>query len=249
MIIHESHRGTSEHEHLLTKHIEMQAYLQGGNSANRRCGDCWPRVRPPGGTVVTVRSSDPQVAQAYRASFNEFTRRHPDIEVHVNVVASSSYFDTLRTDVAGGSAEDIFWISNAYFAPYADSGRLIDITDSAAGWEPSVVEQFTRDGSVPASGCGARGPHVDGQWRRKCVSRANGAAVPAVLTAQRTYFDFWAPKGVDVSPFFDVCAVRGFPNPAERGSRPDSTRWSHISTKFSSAGSTSRGPRSRASRR
>ena len=43
------------------------------------------------------------------------------------MVSYSTYFNTLRTDVAGGSADDIFWISNAYLAGYADSGRLIDI--------------------------------------------------------------------------------------------------------------------------
>jgi multiple sugar transport system substrate-binding protein len=96
-----------------------------------------------------MRLWDQQVAAAYRRSFDEFTRRHPAIEVRVNVVAYSTYFDALRTDVAGGSADDIFWISNAYFAPYADGGRLVDITNTmgpqaAARWEPSVVEQFTR---------------------------------------------------------------------------------------------------------
>jgi multiple sugar transport system substrate-binding protein len=106
-------------------------------------------TEPRGRTVVTVRLWDQQVAGAYRRSFDEFTRRHPAIEVRVNVVAYSTYFDALRTDVAGGSADDIFWISNAYFAPYADSGRLVDITttmgpQAAARWEPSVVEQFTR---------------------------------------------------------------------------------------------------------
>ena len=105
---------------------------------------------PPGLTVVTVRLWDQQVAAAYRRSFDAFTRRHPGIEVRINVVAYSTYFDTLRTDVAGGSADDIFWISNAYFAPYADSGRLVDVTSTlgplaVAGWEPPVVEQFTRD--------------------------------------------------------------------------------------------------------
>src|ERR1700758_5514588 len=104
----------------------------------------------PGLTVVTVRLWDQQVARAYRRSFDEFTRRHPGIEVRINVVAYATYFDTLRTDVAGGSADDIFWISNAYFAPYADSGRLVDVTSALgpqakAAWEPSVVGQFTRD--------------------------------------------------------------------------------------------------------
>jgi multiple sugar transport system substrate-binding protein len=108
-------------------------------------------AEPSGRAVVIVRLWDEQVAAAYRESFDEFTRQHPDIEVKVNVVAYSTYFDTLRTDVAGGSADDIFWISNAYFAGYADSGRLMNIgetlgTNVFPSWEPSVVSQFTRDG-------------------------------------------------------------------------------------------------------
>ncbi|OBF25583.1 sugar ABC transporter substrate-binding protein [Mycobacterium sp. ACS1612] len=98
---------------------------------------------PAGRTVVTVRLWDEQVAAAYRESFAAFSREHPDIEVRVNVVAYSSYFDTLRTDVAGDGADDIFWLSNAYFSGYADSGRLMKI-DRSPAWEPSVVEQFTR---------------------------------------------------------------------------------------------------------
>ena len=111
-------------------------------------------ARPPGGkTVVTVRLWDEQVAAAYRQSFAAFTRAHPDIDVHTHVVSYSTYFNTLRTDVAGGSADDIFWISNAYLAGYADSGRLMDIgktlgAGAASAWEPSVVEQFTRSGTL-----------------------------------------------------------------------------------------------------
>ena len=110
-------------------------------------------TEPRGRTVVTVRLWDQQVAAAYRRSFDDFTRRHPAIEVRVNVVAYASYFDALRADVAGGSADDIFWISNAYFAPYADSRRLVDITNTmgpqaVARWEPSVVDQFTRRGTL-----------------------------------------------------------------------------------------------------
>jgi multiple sugar transport system substrate-binding protein len=106
-------------------------------------------ARPHGGkTVVTVRIWDEQVAPTYRESFAAFTRTHPDIEVHVNVVAYSTYFDTLRTDVAGGSADDIFWLSNAYLAGYADSGRLIKVDDLRSAWEPAVVDQFTRGGAL-----------------------------------------------------------------------------------------------------
>jgi multiple sugar transport system substrate-binding protein len=110
-------------------------------------------TEPSGRIVVTVRLWDQQAATAYRESFAEFSREHPDIEVRVNTVAFSSYFDTLRTDVAGGSADDIFWLSNAYFAGYADSGRLMDIgktlgSNAARAWEPSVVNQFTRHGAL-----------------------------------------------------------------------------------------------------
>lgn len=111
------------------------------------------RTEDSGKTVVTVRLWDAQVAAAYRSSFAEFTRRHPDIEVRVDIVAYSSYFDSLRTDVAGGGADDIFWLSNAYLAGYADTGRLLDIgkllgRGASDAWDGSVNQQFTRNGTL-----------------------------------------------------------------------------------------------------
>ena len=102
---------------------------------------------PAGRTVLTVRLWDQQVATAYRQSFDAFTAANPDVEVRIDIVSYATYFDTLRTDVAGGSADDIFWINNANFAAYADSGRLMPIEPSA-DWVPSVVEQFTRNGTL-----------------------------------------------------------------------------------------------------
>jgi len=101
--------------------------------------------------IVTVRIWGDPIAAAYRESFAAFNRAHPDIEVRTNTVAYPTYFNTLRTDMAGGSADDIFWLSNAYLAAYADSGRLMNIgttlgPDAASGWEPAVVDQFTRGG-------------------------------------------------------------------------------------------------------
>ena len=107
---------------------------------------------PVGKTVVTVRLWDEQVAAAYRESFADFSRAHPGIEIRTTLVPYASYFDTLRTDVAGGGADDIFWINNSHFAEYADNRRLMPIAPSAdwivpsADWEPSVVGQFNRDG-------------------------------------------------------------------------------------------------------
>lgn len=109
-------------------------------------------AEPHGGKIVVrVRLWADQIAGAYQRSFEAFNRSHPGIEVRTNIVAYSTYFDTLRTDVAGDSADDIFWLSNAYLAAYADSGRLLDIgktlgRGAAADWEPAVVDQFTRGG-------------------------------------------------------------------------------------------------------
>jgi multiple sugar transport system substrate-binding protein len=102
---------------------------------------------PSGKTIVTVRLWDPAVAAAYTESFAEFTRTHPDIQVRTDVVAYASYFDTLRTDVAGGGADDIFWINNANLAEYADNNRLM-VIEPSADWDPSVVAQFTREGRL-----------------------------------------------------------------------------------------------------
>jgi len=45
----------------------------------------------------------------------------------------------------------------------------------------------------------------------------NGAAVPAVLDAQRNYFDYWASRGVSVAPFFDVLEGQRIPAPGGAG--------------------------------
>ncbi|KZS61900.1 MAG: sugar ABC transporter substrate-binding protein [Mycobacterium pseudokansasii] len=101
-----------------------------------------------GRIIVTVRLWAEPIASAYQRSFEAFTRTYPGIEVRTNLVSYSNYFDTLRTDVAGGSGDDIFWLSNAHLAAYADSGRLMKIDPALdpGDWEPSVVDQFTRNG-------------------------------------------------------------------------------------------------------
>jgi len=105
------------------------------------------RDDPSGKTVITVRLWDPEVAAAYRDSFAEFTRTHPSVEVRTNVVPYANYFTTLRTDVAGGGADDIFWLNNANVAEYADNNRLLAI-EPRTDWDPSVIGQFTRHGTL-----------------------------------------------------------------------------------------------------
>ena len=156
--------------------------------------------QPTGKTVVTVRLWDQQVAAAYRDSFAEFTRTHPDIDVRVDVVAYASYFDTLRTDVAGGGASYIFWINNAYLAQYADNGRLMAV-DPSADWDQSVVAQFTRNGAL---------------WG---VPQLTDAGIALYYNA-----DLLAADGVDPGA---LNALRWDPDPAIDTLRPVLTRLTH----------------------
>lgn len=101
-------------------------------------------------TTVTFRLWDATVAEAYEQSFDAFEKKHPDIDVQVNVVDWGDYWTDLRTDVADQKMDDLFWINNSYFGAYADAGSLVDIDDTLGesakdAWEPSVVDQFTRD--------------------------------------------------------------------------------------------------------
>lgn len=103
-------------------------------------------------TVVVVNLWDEQVAAAYESSFTAFEAAHPEIDVQIEITPWSSYWDDLLVDVGGGTAADIFWLNSA-FTTYADNGNLVDITealgaDAASGWESSVVEQYTRNGSL-----------------------------------------------------------------------------------------------------
>lgn len=99
---------------------------------------------------LVFRTWDENAAKAYDQTFAKFTAANPGITVKTEVVAWADYFTKLRTDVAGGSAPDIFWLNNSNLAAYARNGNLVDINatlgaDAAGAWVPSVVKQFTVD--------------------------------------------------------------------------------------------------------
>ncbi|WP_280268597.1 ABC transporter substrate-binding protein [Nocardia wallacei] len=104
-----------------------------------------------GRTVLRLRIWDEQFVPAYRASLDAFERANPDLEVRITLVPWASYQQKLRLDVAGGTADDLFW-TNLY-EDYADAGRLVDIgaalgSEAAGGWDPSAVTQYTRAGTL-----------------------------------------------------------------------------------------------------
>ncbi|WP_233205770.1 sugar ABC transporter substrate-binding protein [Cryobacterium sp. Y82] len=104
-------------------------------------------------TTLSVRVWDEQVAQSYEKSFTAFEKTNPGIDVSVNVVPWADYFTKLRVDVAGETADDVFWVNAGNFADYAVNGSLMNITDALgsdaqANWQPSVIDQYTLDGAL-----------------------------------------------------------------------------------------------------
>ena len=105
-----------------------------------------------GATTVTFRLWDEQVAKAYKTSFAAFEKQNSGIKVAVEVVPWTDYWTKLPTDIAAGTAADIFWTNTSNFGLYADNKQLLSIDDSVGGakqgWTPSVVDLYTRNGTL-----------------------------------------------------------------------------------------------------
>lgn len=104
-------------------------------------------------TVVTFRLWDDKVAESYEASFAEFEKNNPNIDVQVNLVPWADYWTKLRTDVGGAGIDDIFWTNSSNFGTYVDEGKFLNIdealgSDAKGAWDTSVVNQFTRNGAL-----------------------------------------------------------------------------------------------------
>ena len=106
--------------------------------------------------TLTFRTWDENAAAAYKESFAAFTAANPEITVTTEVVPWSDYFTKLRTDLAGGSAADLFWLNNSNYLAYARAGKLVDVgtvfQSDPAGlkktFAPAVVDQFTDGGKL-----------------------------------------------------------------------------------------------------
>ena len=91
---------------------------------------------PAGRTVVTVRLWDQQVAAAYRESFAEFSRTHPDVEVRVNVVVLRHLLrHAAHRRRRRQRRRHLLDQRTPTSPPYADSGRLMAIDRIRRSWE------------------------------------------------------------------------------------------------------------------
>ncbi|HEX6471482.1 MAG TPA: sugar ABC transporter substrate-binding protein [Streptosporangiaceae bacterium] len=82
------------------------------------------------GGTVTLRYAmwDEVQRPAIQNSLAEFTRRHPNIKVSIELNAWDDYWSKLQTGLAGRTAPDVFWDHVSYFPKFADQRVLTDLT-------------------------------------------------------------------------------------------------------------------------
>lgn len=100
-----------------------------------------------GGKTITFRLWDEQAAEAYEAALPKFTEE-TGVNVKVEVIPWSDYWNSLRNDIAAGDAPDVFWTNSNNYSDYADAGKLLNIdeaipTSERDSWLDTAVEQFT----------------------------------------------------------------------------------------------------------
>jgi multiple sugar transport system substrate-binding protein len=81
------------------------------------------------GGTVTLRYAmwDEVQRPPIQKSLAEFTRRHPNIKVSIELNAWDDYWSKLQTELAGRTAPDVFWDHVSYFPKFADQGVLTDL--------------------------------------------------------------------------------------------------------------------------
>ena len=82
------------------------------------------------GGTVTLRYAmwDEVQKPPIEQSLAEFTKRHPNIKVSIELNAWENYWSKLQTQLAGGKAPDVFWNHVSYFPQFSKQNVLTDLT-------------------------------------------------------------------------------------------------------------------------
>jgi multiple sugar transport system substrate-binding protein len=72
---------------------------------------------------------DQNQVPAYQQIVDNFTAKNPNINVEIQVIPWGNYWDKLKTEIAGGTAPDIFWNFIPYVPSFSNKGALLDISE------------------------------------------------------------------------------------------------------------------------
>lgn len=85
----------------------------------------------------------------------KFEEENPGISINVQLTPWDQYWTKLQTAAKGGSAPDVFWMTNAYFPSYADGGALRSLENlvdddlvDMSNYNDAMSDAYTWEGEV-----------------------------------------------------------------------------------------------------
>lgn len=72
---------------------------------------------------------DQNQVPAYQQIIDNFEGNNPNINVEIQVIPWGNYWDKLKTEIAGGTAPDIFWNFIPYVPNFSNRDALLDISE------------------------------------------------------------------------------------------------------------------------
>lgn len=107
--------------------------------------------------TVTLRYMmwDPNEEVGYKKSIAVFEQQHPNIKVHIEQYPWSQYWQKLQTEMAAGTAPDLFWDHVTYFPTFVANGQLLSLTPyinkdklNTSIYYPQLLKQYQYQGQT-----------------------------------------------------------------------------------------------------
>jgi len=95
-------------------------------------------------------------ADMYNQAIAEFERQHPGIDVSIQFLAPTDYWERKQVEASGGGLTDVVTMDLAYLRQYSENGVLLDLepylgtTIRTDGLDPQVLGAGTVDGVTTA---------------------------------------------------------------------------------------------------
>jgi multiple sugar transport system substrate-binding protein len=116
---------------------------------------CSPGAAEEGPVTISYAVWDQNQVPAMEQIVKKFNETEPEITVDIQVTPWEQYWTKLQTSATGGSAPDVFWMTNAYFPNYADGGVLASLQDRAeqdqldlGQYVDAMTKAYTWDGKL-----------------------------------------------------------------------------------------------------
>ncbi len=96
---------------------------------------------------------DDQQLPAYQACADAFTQANPDVTVKITQTAWAQYWQNLTTNLAGGSAPDVWTDHASYYPQFVTSNQILDIQPyvdkdqvDVGQYQAGLADLFVKDG-------------------------------------------------------------------------------------------------------